>query len=83
MPDSFCIDPDKARKRLGLDDDDVVQAFASPDTKKTSSIKCAPRTGIGSRYPGEQQYAVAFFTPFLYKSLIQIAIFRIKKARFV
>ncbi|KAL7518065.1 hypothetical protein ACHAWX_002922 [Stephanocyclus meneghinianus] len=52
MPDSFCIDPDKARKRLGLDDDDVVQAFASPDTKKTSSIKCAPRTGIGSRYPG-------------------------------
>eukprot|EP00804_Cyclotella_cryptica_P010208 CCRYP_013828-RA/>CCRYP_013828-RA protein AED:0.12 eAED:0.12 QI:366/1/1/1/1/1/12/339/913 len=52
MPDSFCIDPEKARKRLGLDDDDVVQAFSSSGIKKPWSIKCAPRTGIGSRYPG-------------------------------
>jgi hypothetical protein len=53
MQDSFLIDPDKARKRLGLDDDDVGQFVASDKVISRTPIKCAPRTGMGSRYPGE------------------------------
>ncbi|KAL7500826.1 hypothetical protein ACHAWT_009002, partial [Skeletonema menzelii] len=52
MPDSFCIDPQKARQRLGLAYDDVMQTDLSKDIPKKSTIKCAPRTGQGSRYPG-------------------------------
>jgi calcium-independent phospholipase A2-gamma len=52
MPDSFIINPDKARKRLGLDDDDVKQVSSSEDIAQKTQIKCAPRTGMGSRYPG-------------------------------
>ena len=53
MPDSFIINPDKARKRLGLDDDDVKQVSPSEDIAPKTQIKCAPRTGMGSRYPGK------------------------------
>jgi len=53
MPDSFLIDPDKARKRLGLDHDDVVKALPPETFVSKTPIKCAPRTGIGSRYPGK------------------------------
>jgi predicted acylesterase/phospholipase RssA len=52
MPDSFCIDPQKARKRLGLAYDDVMEPDQPSDLHKKSAIKCAPRTGKGSRYPG-------------------------------
>mmetsp|Transcript_4552 Transcript_4552/g.9444 ORF Transcript_4552/g.9444 Transcript_4552/m.9444 type:complete len:938 (+) Transcript_4552:164-2977(+) len=52
MPDSFCIDPQKARKRLGLANDDIMEPDQSNDLPKKSTIKCAPRTGKGSRYPG-------------------------------
>jgi hypothetical protein len=53
MPDSFLIDPEKARKRLGLVDDDVEQVLPSETVTSRTPIKCAPRTGIGSRYPGK------------------------------
>jgi hypothetical protein len=53
MPDSFLIDPDDARKRLGLEDDDVGQVVGSDKVVSQTPIKCAPRTGMGSRYPGE------------------------------
>jgi patatin-like phospholipase/acyl hydrolase len=52
MPDSFCIDPQKARERLGLAYDDVMWPDQPSDLYKKSTIKCAPRTGKGSRYPG-------------------------------
>lgn len=52
IPDSFCIDPQNARERLGLAFDDVMEAYASNDIQNQSQIKCAPRTGKGSRYPG-------------------------------
>ena len=52
MPDSFIINPDKARKRLGLDDDGIEFSLSEAVASR-SQIKCAPRTGIGSRYPGE------------------------------
>ncbi len=52
MPDSFCIDPQKARERLGLAYDDVMETDLSKDVPKKSAMKCAPRTGKGSRYPG-------------------------------
>lgn len=52
LPDSFCIDPRKARERLGLSYDDVMEEYQASDSQKQSSIKCAPRTGKGSRYPG-------------------------------
>jgi len=52
MPDSFCIDPQKARERLGLAYDDVMEPDQPSDLHKKSAIKCAPRTGKGSRYPG-------------------------------
>jgi len=52
LPDSFCIDPDEARKRLGLEYDEVVEIFPPTDFATKKSPKCAPRTGIGSRYPG-------------------------------
>ena len=51
MPDSFLINPNKARQRLGLEHDDVVETFES-NPKRLAPIKCAPRTGMGSRYPG-------------------------------
>lgn len=51
MPDSFCIDPKKARERLGLEHDDVVEEYDYNPQRQTA-IKCAPRTGKGSRYPG-------------------------------
>ena len=53
MPDSFTIDPGDARKRLGLEHDDVTGQYAANQPKRVSTIKCAPRTGKGSRYPGE------------------------------
>eukprot|EP01082_Thalassiosira_pseudonana_P008259 g7413.t1.1.5e17418a g7413 g7413.t1 contig24:559816-562994(+) len=53
LNDSFCIDPIKARQRLGLEHDDVEESFPSTEPDgQTTVIKCAPRTGIGSRYPG-------------------------------
>ena len=52
LPDSFCIDPNKARKRLGLEHDDVMETFPPTNFDTKSPGKCAPRTGIGSRYPG-------------------------------
>mmetsp|Transcript_17445 Transcript_17445/g.37697 ORF Transcript_17445/g.37697 Transcript_17445/m.37697 type:complete len:920 (+) Transcript_17445:159-2918(+) len=52
MPDSFCIDPNKARQRLGLEHDGVMETDTSHNTKRLAPIKCAPRTGKGSRYPG-------------------------------
>eukprot|EP00574_Skeletonema_japonicum_P001739 CAMPEP_0201738156 /NCGR_PEP_ID=MMETSP0593-20130828/44245_1 /ASSEMBLY_ACC=CAM_ASM_000672 /TAXON_ID=267983 /ORGANISM="Skeletonema japonicum, Strain CCMP2506" /LENGTH=713 /DNA_ID=CAMNT_0048232287 /DNA_START=41 /DNA_END=2182 /DNA_ORIENTATION=- len=52
MPDSFCIDPQKARERLGLAYDDVMEPDPSEHFPKKSTIKCAQRTGKGSRYPG-------------------------------
>lgn len=52
MPDSFCIDPQKARERLGLAYDDVMEPDQSNGLQNKSTIKCAPRTGTGSRYPG-------------------------------
>jgi len=52
MPDSFTIDPNEARKRLGLEDDDITGAYAAEQPMRVSTIKCAPRTGKGSRYPG-------------------------------
>jgi hypothetical protein len=51
MPDSFCIDPMKARQRLGLEHDDVMENYQY-NPKQQAPIKCAPRTGKGSRYPG-------------------------------
>jgi len=52
MPDSFCIDPNKARQRLGLEHDDDMETSQSYNPKRLAPIKCAPRTGKGSRYPG-------------------------------
>lgn len=52
MPDSFTIDPNEARKRLGLDHVDITGHYAANQHKRVSAIKCAPRTGKGSRYPG-------------------------------
>jgi len=52
MPDSFCIDPNKARQRLGLEHDDAMETDTIINPKRLASIKCAPRTGKGSRYPG-------------------------------
>ncbi|KAL9180648.1 hypothetical protein ACHAXT_011101 [Thalassiosira profunda] len=52
MPDGFCIDPQKARERLGLEHDDVLEASYSSPQQRLEPIKCAPRTGKGSRYPG-------------------------------
>ena len=60
MPDNFLIDPDKARKRLGLDDDDVEQIASTEKVFSRTPIKCAPRTGIGSRYPGKPVLSPAF-----------------------
>lgn len=51
-PDSFCIDPVKARIRLGLESDDVLKTQSTHYPKRLTPIKCAPRTGKGSRYPG-------------------------------
>jgi len=51
MPDSFCIEPAEARQRLGLEHDDM-EAPQSYNPKRLAPIKCAPRTGKGSRYPG-------------------------------
>mmetsp|Transcript_1393 Transcript_1393/g.2638 ORF Transcript_1393/g.2638 Transcript_1393/m.2638 type:complete len:972 (+) Transcript_1393:218-3133(+) len=51
MPDSFCIDPNKARQRLGLEYDDM-ETPQSYNPQRLAPIKCAPRTGKGSRYPG-------------------------------
>lgn len=51
LPDSFTIDPNKARERLGLDSVATVES-TSNTPKRSTSIKCAPRTGTGSRYPG-------------------------------
>lgn len=53
MADSFTIDPNEARKRLGLEYDDIAGQYAADQPKIVSAIKCAPRTGKGSRYPGE------------------------------
>lgn len=53
LPDSFCIDPTKARIRLGLENDDVMKSVTNHSSPKgLAPIKCAPRTGTGSRYPG-------------------------------
>lgn len=57
MPDSFCIDPNKARKRLGLEHDEVVEGYSTPYPKRVVPIKCAPRTGKGSRYPGRSTFS--------------------------
>ena len=51
-PDSFTIDPVKARIRLGLESDDVLKTQSTHYPKRLTPIKCAPRTGKGSRYPG-------------------------------
>lgn len=54
MTDSFTIDPNEARQRLGLergnDAEEVPPQSYNP--KRPTPIKCAPRTGKGSRYPG-------------------------------
>lgn len=52
MPDSFCIDPEKARERLGLEHADVMESRGSYNPQSLAPIKCAPRSGKGSRYPG-------------------------------
>jgi predicted acylesterase/phospholipase RssA len=52
LSDSFCIDPDKARQRLGLEHDDVTETYPTMDAEQKTPGRCAPRTGIGSRYPG-------------------------------
>lgn len=52
MPDSFVIDPNCARERIGLGYDDNVENPASYNPKSLVQPKCAPRTGKGSRYPG-------------------------------
>lgn len=54
LPDSFLIKPDKARERLGLDTEITNQFLPDPIITPKTPIKCAPRTGMGSRYPGEQ-----------------------------
>ena len=54
LPDSFTIDPNKARQRLGLEIDGELEILVAPELQKTvAPIKCAPRTGKGSRYPGK------------------------------
>lgn len=53
LPDSFTIDPNKARQRLGLDIDGAMETHATPLPMRAAPIKCAPRTGKGSRYPGK------------------------------
>ena len=54
LPDSFTIDPNKARQRLGLEIDGELETLVAPELQKTvAPIKCAPRTGKGSRYPGK------------------------------
>ena len=54
MPDSFTIDPNKARQRLGLEIDSELETHVAPTLpKRVVPIKCAPRTGKGSRYPGK------------------------------
>jgi hypothetical protein len=61
LNDSFCIDPIKARQRLGLEHDDVEESFPSTEPDgQTTVIKCAPRTGIGSRYPGKTVWHLLF-----------------------
>lgn len=58
LADKFTIDPNKARERLGLlsssgeDDDDEDDGAASERKGTVARPKCAPRSGIGSRYPG-------------------------------
>ncbi len=53
LPDSFTIDPNKARQRLGLEIDGELETHVAPELpKRVAPIKCAPRTGKGSRYPG-------------------------------
>ena len=56
LPDKFTIDPNKARERLGLlslsGEDDEDDGFASERRSTMTRPKCAPRSGIGSRYPG-------------------------------
>ena len=52
MPDSFVIDPNRARERIGLEYDDNVENPESYNPKSLVQPKCAPRTGKGSRYPG-------------------------------
>jgi len=53
MTDSFTIDPNKARERLGLEqDNDSEKQQPSYNPKRPAAIKCAPRTGKGSRYSG-------------------------------
>ncbi|KAL3810911.1 hypothetical protein ACHAXA_008761 [Cyclostephanos tholiformis] len=52
LPDSFTIDPNKARQRLGLEIDVAMETHVPPTPKRVAPIKCAPRTGKGSRYPG-------------------------------
>lgn len=55
MPDSFTINPTKARQRLGLEHDDVMESSSSSSAQSSyvgAPIKCAPRSGKGSRYPG-------------------------------
>jgi len=54
MTDAFQIDPNEARQRLELEYDtrseDMQPRPYNP--KRPAPIKCAPRTGKGSRYPG-------------------------------
>ncbi len=63
MADSFTIDPNEARKRLGLEHDDITGTYTVDVPKVVTPIKCAPRTGKGSRYPGN------FLLPFDIRSL--------------
>ena len=52
--DSFTISPNEARQRLGLEysNDSGFMQQEPNNPNQTVPIKCAPRTGKGSRYPG-------------------------------
>jgi len=55
LADKFTIDPNEARERLGLlsSGEDVEKDGAASERRNTMTRpKCAPRSGIGSRYPG-------------------------------
>ena len=73
LSDSFLIKPDKARERLGLDAENTKQFLPDSITNRNETyntpIKCAPRTGMGSRYPGEQRILRVLSQTFILISL--------------
>mmetsp|Transcript_1328 Transcript_1328/g.2825 ORF Transcript_1328/g.2825 Transcript_1328/m.2825 type:complete len:405 (-) Transcript_1328:91-1305(-) len=53
MADPFVIDPEEARKELGLGvDNNILSTISKLGSKGNSLGSCATRTGEGSRHPG-------------------------------